>query len=120
MQKSSENQGQLVRSIGLTSAIVLIISSVIGTGVFKKIAAMSAELQSPVLVLIAWLLAGLISLAGTLSNAEVASMLEIRVENLFIFVKFIIAFLPSFSVGPTLRLFVLLQSLPLPTFLPNH
>ena len=75
MQKSSENQGQLVRSIGLTSAIVLIISSVIGTGVFKKIAAMSAELQSPVLVLIAWLLAGLISLAGTLSNAEVASML---------------------------------------------
>ncbi len=75
MQKSSENQGQLVRSIGLTSAIVLIISSVIGTGVFKKIAAMSAELQSPVLVLIAWLLAGLITLAGALSNAEVASML---------------------------------------------
>jgi basic amino acid/polyamine antiporter, APA family len=75
MQKSSENQGQLVRSIGLTSAIVLIISSVIGTGVFKKVAAMSAELQSPVLVLVAWLLAGLISLAGTLSNAEVASML---------------------------------------------
>ncbi|PWK26786.1 APA family basic amino acid/polyamine antiporter [Arcicella aurantiaca] len=75
MQESSNNQGQLVRSIGLISAIVLIISSVIGTGVFKKVAAMSAELQSPVLVLIAWLLAGLISLAGTLSNAEVASML---------------------------------------------
>ncbi len=75
MQKSSENQGTLVRSIGLTSAIVLIVSSVIGTGVFKKVAAMSAELQSPILVLIAWLLAGLISLAGTLSNAEVASML---------------------------------------------
>ncbi|MES2518152.1 MAG: amino acid permease [Bacteroidota bacterium] len=75
MQPSSNPQGQLVRSIGLTSAIVLIISSVIGTGVFKKIAAMSAELQSPSLVLIAWLLAGLISLAGTLSNAEVASML---------------------------------------------
>ena len=75
MPKSPENQGTLVRSIGLTSAIVLIVSSVIGTGVFKKVAAMSAELQSPILVLIAWLLAGLISLAGTLSNAEVASML---------------------------------------------
>jgi APA family basic amino acid/polyamine antiporter len=36
---------------------------------------MSAELQSPGLVLTAWLVAGLISLAGTLSNAEVASML---------------------------------------------
>ncbi|MDI9881917.1 APC family permease [Flectobacillus longus] len=75
MQNSSDNQGKLVRSIGLTSAIVLVISSVIGTGVFKKIAPMSAELQSPGLVLTAWLVAGLISLAGTLSNAEVASML---------------------------------------------
>ncbi len=36
---------------------------------------MSAELGSPTLVLAAWLIAGLVSLAGTLSNAEVASML---------------------------------------------
>lgn len=36
---------------------------------------MAAELGSPTLVLLAWLLAGLVSLAGTLSNAEVASML---------------------------------------------
>ncbi len=75
MQHSPKNQGQLVRSIGLTSAIVFVISSVIGTGVFKKIAPMSFELQSPSLVLIAWTVAGLISLAGTLSIAEVASML---------------------------------------------
>ena len=75
MTPTPPNQGKLVRSIGLTSAVVLIISSVIGTGVFKKVAPMSAELQSPSLVLIAWLVAGLISLAGTLSNAEVASML---------------------------------------------
>lgn len=71
----SESQGHLRRSIGLVSGIVFVISAVIGTGVFKKVAPMSAELQSPGLVLIAWLLAGTISLAGTLSNAEVASML---------------------------------------------
>lgn len=71
----SESQGHLRRSIGLVSGIVFVISAVIGTGVFKKVAPMSAELQSPGLVLTAWLLAGLISLAGTLSNAEVASML---------------------------------------------
>ncbi len=70
-----ESQGHLRRSIGLVSGIVFVISAVIGTGVFKKVAPMSAELQSPGLVLAAWLLAGLISLAGTLSNAEVASML---------------------------------------------
>ncbi|MFT4031127.1 MAG: amino acid permease [Siphonobacter sp.] len=71
----SENQGHLRRSVGLVSGIVFVISAVIGTGVFKKVAPMSAELQSPGLVLAAWLIAGLISLAGTLSNAEVASML---------------------------------------------
>ena len=36
---------------------------------------MSAELGSPALVLLCWVLAGIISLFGALSNAEVASML---------------------------------------------
>ncbi len=71
----SEKQGQLVRSIGFGAASALVVSSVIGSGVFKKVAPMSAELQSPTLVLLCWLLAGLVSLAGTLSNAEIASML---------------------------------------------
>ena len=61
--------------VGLLSAIVFVISSVVGTGIFKKVVPMAAELGSPTLVLAAWLLAGLVSLAGTLSNAEVASML---------------------------------------------
>lgn len=74
MQKK-EAQGQLIRRIGLVSAIVFVMSSVIGTGVFKKIASMSASLESPQLVLLAWFVAGLITLAGALSNAEVASML---------------------------------------------
>lgn len=66
---------QLKRSIGLVSAIALVISNIVGTGVFKKVVPMAAELQSPTLILLAWLLAGLLSLSGTLSNAEVASML---------------------------------------------
>jgi APA family basic amino acid/polyamine antiporter len=70
-----KQQGQLVRSITLSSAIVLVISSVIGSGVYKKVAPMSAELLSPNLVLLAWLLAGLISLFGALSNAEIAGMM---------------------------------------------
>lgn len=70
-----KQQGQLVKSITLTSATILVVSSVIGTGVYKKVAPMSAELMSPTLVLVAWILAGLISLCGALSNAEIASML---------------------------------------------
>ncbi|MBS1951836.1 MAG: putative amino acid permease, GabP family [Cytophagales bacterium] len=68
-------QGQLVRTLGLASAFFLVISSVIGSGVYKKVAPMAEALQSPGLVLLAWLLGGLLTLIGTLSNAEVASML---------------------------------------------
>lgn len=70
-----KQQVNLIRSLTLGTATVLVVSSVIGTGVYKKIAPMSAELGSPTLVLFCWLLAGLISLCGALSNAEIAGML---------------------------------------------
>jgi len=70
-----ENQGKLVQSLTLSAAIILVISSVIGSGVYKKVAPMTASLQSPLLVLLAWLLAGLISMFGALSNAEIAGMM---------------------------------------------
>ena len=75
MQTTTKAQGKLVRSLGLFSATVLVISSIIGSGIFKKVAPMSAELLSPQLVLICWFIAGIISLFGALSNAEVASLL---------------------------------------------
>jgi basic amino acid/polyamine antiporter, APA family len=70
-----QKQGQLVRSITLSSAIILVISLVIGSGVYKKVAPMSDGLMSPKLVLLAWILGGIISLFGALSNAEIAGMM---------------------------------------------
>lgn len=75
MSSIPQPQGQLVRSLGLFSAFMLTVSSVIGSGVYKKVAPMSAELLSPGLVLVCWVLAGFITLCGALSNAEIASML---------------------------------------------
>jgi len=71
----SKQQGQLIRSLGLFSAFILTVSSVIGSGIYKKVAPMSAELGSADLVMACWILAGLITLCGALSNAEVAGML---------------------------------------------
>jgi APA family basic amino acid/polyamine antiporter len=70
-----KQQGQLIRSLSLAAATMLVISSVIGSGVYKKVAPMSADLLSPSLVLWAWVLAGVISLCGALSNAEIAGMM---------------------------------------------
>lgn len=72
---TNQPQGQLIRSLGLFSAFILTVSSVIGSGMYKKVAPMSDELLSPSLVLLCWIFAGLISLCGALSNAEIASML---------------------------------------------
>lgn len=65
---------KLTAKIGLRSAIILVVSVIVGSGVFKKIAPMSAELGSPILVILCWVLAGFISLAGALSTAEMAGM----------------------------------------------
>ena len=56
--------------IGLKVATFLVVSVIIGSGVFKKIAPMAHELGSPLLVILCWVLAGIISLAGALSTAD--------------------------------------------------
>jgi APA family basic amino acid/polyamine antiporter len=65
---------KLTPAIGLRSAIILVVSVIVGSGVFKKIAPMAATVHSPALVILCWVLAGLVSLAGALSNAEMAGM----------------------------------------------
>lgn len=66
---------QLNRSLGLRLVIVFVIANIIGSGVYKKVAPMMNELHSSGWVLIAWVIAGIISLFGALSYAEVAGLL---------------------------------------------
>lgn len=66
---------QLNRSLGLRSVLVVVIGNIIGSGVYKKVAPMAAELHSSGWVLICWVLGGIITLFGALSNAEVAGLL---------------------------------------------
>jgi APA family basic amino acid/polyamine antiporter len=73
--KTSVPASQLVRDLTLTSTTALVIGSIIGTGVFFKAAIMSQQVGSPALVLMAWLVAGLLSLAGALTYAELGAMM---------------------------------------------
>ncbi|MDH6056914.1 APC family permease [Umezakia ovalisporum] len=68
-------QRSLTRTLGLGAVVVLVIGNIIGSGVYKKVAPMAAELHSPGWVLVCWVLGGVISLFGALSNAEVAGLL---------------------------------------------
>ena len=69
------NQRNLVRTLGLGYVIIFVIANIIGSGVYKKIAPMAAELHSSVWILMAWIVGGIITLFGALSNAEVAGLL---------------------------------------------
>ena len=78
---------KLTASLGLRSAIFVVISVILGSGVFKKVAMMAATLQSPLLVLLCWVLAGIISLAGALCTAEMAGMFPNSGGEYFYFQK---------------------------------
>ncbi len=66
---------KLDRSLGLRYVVVVVIGNIIGSGVYKKVAPMASELHSSGWVLVAWVLGGIITLFGALSNAEVAGLL---------------------------------------------
>ncbi|MDF1561208.1 MAG: amino acid permease [Bacteroidales bacterium] len=66
---------ELTRALGLSYVIIIVISNMLGSGVFKKIAPMAAELHSSNWILLVWLAAGIITLFGALSNGEVAGLL---------------------------------------------
>ena len=73
--------------IEVSSAIFLVVSLIIGSGVFKKLVPMSQTLGSPLLVILCWVLAGFISLAGALSTAEMVSMFPNSGGEYFYFQK---------------------------------
>lgn len=74
MDKVTSNISLLPR-LGLWTTTAIVIGAVIGSGIFKKPALMASQLGSPELLLIVWIIAGVITLFGALTNAEIASMI---------------------------------------------
>jgi len=75
----------LVRGLGLIAAISVIIGNIIGTGVFLKARVMTCNLGSPGWVLVVWVAAGLLSLAGALTYAELTAMRPVAsAQNVFL------------------------------------
>jgi APA family basic amino acid/polyamine antiporter len=75
----------LVRGLTLIAAISVIIGNVIGTGVFLKARVMTCNLGTPGWVVTAWIVAGLLSLAGALTYAELTAMRPVAgAQNVFL------------------------------------
>jgi basic amino acid/polyamine antiporter, APA family len=76
----------LVRGLTLLAAVSIIIGNVIGTGVFLKARVMTCNVETPGMVITVWVVAGLLSLAGALTYAELAAMMP-RAGGEYVFVR---------------------------------
>ncbi|MDD5543739.1 MAG: amino acid permease [Acidobacteriia bacterium] len=70
MSRPSE---KLIRGLTLVDASSIVIGTVIGTGIFIVPAYMAQAVRTPLLVFAVWIVAGLLSLAGALTYAELGA-----------------------------------------------
>lgn len=67
----------LTRKIGLWTTVSIVAGSVIGSSIFMKPAVMAGQLGSPLLLVMVWIAAGLISMIGATVNAEIGAMMPV-------------------------------------------
>ncbi|MFI5197254.1 MAG: APC family permease [Thermoanaerobaculia bacterium] len=66
---------ELRRTVGLWSAVAVVIGSTIGSGIFRSPAGIAAKLPGPLPMLCVWAAGGLFAVCGALTLAEIASAL---------------------------------------------
>jgi len=76
----------LARSIGLWSAVAVVIGSTIGSGIFRSPAGIADKLPGPLPMLAVWAAGGVFALCGALTLAEVASALP-ETGGLYVFCR---------------------------------
>src|SRR5436305_14613837 len=66
---------ELVKGLGLTSAATLVMGSMIGSGIFIVSAEIAREVNSPALLIGAWLVTGFMTIVAAVSYGELAAMM---------------------------------------------
>ena len=84
--KPEVSKTELVRGLTLIAAMSVVVGNVIGTGVFLKARVMTCNVGTPGKVLAIYVVAGLLSLAGALSYAELAAMMP-RAGGEYVFMR---------------------------------
>src|SRR3954467_14359137 len=84
--KLTDSNVTLVRGLGLAAATSIVVGSVIGTGIFLKTRVMMCNVDTPGMVIFAWIAAGVLSLAGALTYAELAAMMP-RAGGEYVFMR---------------------------------
>ena len=76
MTENVKTEASLNRTLGLFASTLMVVGIVIGSGVFKKIVPMAQTGLSETAILMAWILAGVISLFAAFTVSALASLTE--------------------------------------------
>jgi len=88
----------LHRCLGLRDSLAVVVGSVIGTGIFLKAAVMTQDLQSGFWVILAWFAAGVLSLLGAMTFAELGTIFP-HAGGGYVYVREAFGKLPAFLYG---------------------
>lgn len=94
----ADENAKLIRGLTLTDATSLVVGTIIGTGIFLKTSGMTQLVGSPALVLLVWVAAGLLSLAGALTYAELGGLLP-KAGGEYVYLRAAYGNLPAFLFG---------------------
>src|SRR4030088_2796777 len=87
MSESIENSSpKLVRGLGLTDASMIVVGSMIGSGIFITSAESARLVGAPGWLLLAWAVAGLMTITGALCCSELATMMP-RAGGVYVFLR---------------------------------
>src|SRR6202451_4764781 len=70
---AANKQPELVKGLGLFDSTMIVVGSMVGSGIFIVSADIAHQVRSPALLLIVWLLSGVMTLIGALSFGELAA-----------------------------------------------
>ena len=71
---SARSMAAFARRLGLFDATMLVMGGIVGSGIFMNPYVVARQVRTPVLILGAWVLGGLIALAGAFIYAELAAL----------------------------------------------
>jgi APA family basic amino acid/polyamine antiporter len=91
-------QPSLERAIGPTGATLLVVGSVIGSGIFSTTGVMAESLPSATLLVLAWVVGCTFALMGALTYAELGAMFP-RSGGVYVFLREAFGSLPGFLYG---------------------
>ena len=86
MTKKSDHGAGLVRALGPVDATTIVIGSMIGSGIFITSAESSRLSGAPGWLLLAWAIAGLLTITGALCCSELATMMP-RAGGVYVFLR---------------------------------